>query len=64
MTEIQIPEGKVLANGHVYKVHFQGERASDEDLAKALQDLGVVKVQHVMNGGENVAVTPNTKENA
>lgn len=57
-----LPDGKVLANGHVYKVHFQGGRAADEDIATALQGLGVVKVQHVMNGGENVAITPNTKE--
>lgn len=62
--EIQIPEGKVLANGHVYKVHFQGARAADEEIATALKNLGVVKVQHVMDGGHEVPVTPNTKENA
>lgn len=62
--EIQIPAGKVLANGHVYKVHFQGERAADEEIATALKNLGVVKVQHAMDGGTQVPVTPNTKENA
>jgi hypothetical protein len=61
----EIPIGKVLASGHVYKVHFQGERALDSDMSQALSSLGVVKVEHVTAGGENVAVTPNnTKENA
>lgn len=64
---IEIPEGKALANGHIYKVHFDAgvKRPSDEQVAQALSDLGAVKVEHTMNGGTQVVVTKNnTKENA
>lgn len=61
-------EGKVVANGHIYKIYFgeTDERATDLLIARALQNLGVVKVEHITDGGTNVVVTPNieTKENA
>lgn len=68
MNETEIPEGKVLANGHIYKVYFiaDEDRPTDLQIARAIQALGGVKVQHVTDGGTNAAVTPtiNTKENA
>lgn len=61
-------EGKVVANGHVYKVYFgeQDKRATDLQMARALQALGVAKIEHVTEGGVNIIVTPNInkKENA
>ncbi|AWY05890.1 hypothetical protein SEA_TANDEM_67 [Microbacterium phage Tandem] len=61
-------EGKVVANGHIYKLYFgeNDKRATDLQLARALQALGVVKIEHITDGGVNVVVTPtiNTKENA
>lgn len=67
MSELEVPDGKVLADGHIYKVYFTpGTTQSDEALAMALEALGVVKIQHITDGGTNVVVTPNinTKENA
>lgn len=61
-------QGKVVAHGHIYKIYFgeADERASDLQVARALNALGVVKVEHITEGGVNVAVTPNIneKENA
>lgn len=66
--EFAAAEGKVVANGHIYKIYFgeQDQQATDLQLARALQALGVVKVEHITDGGVNVVVTPtiNTKENA
>lgn len=66
--EFAASEGKVVANGHIYKVYFgeQDKQATDLQMARALQSLGVVKINHVTDGGTNVVVTPNikTKENA
>ena len=52
-------QGKVLSNGHIYKIYFDvdSERAADEVIANALAILGVTKIQHVTDGGTNVAVT-------
>lgn len=61
-------EGKVVANGHIYKIYFgeQDQRATDLQLARALKALGVAKIEHITDGGVNVVVTPtiNAKENA
>ena len=61
-------QGKVLANGHIYKLYFDVDSKQVEDavLANTLAQLGIVKIQHITDGGVNVAVTPtiNTKENA
>ena len=61
-------QGKVLANGHVYKLYFgvDVKRPDDKALASALASLGAVKIQHVSEGGKNAIITPtiDTKENA
>ena len=61
-------QGKVLANGHVYKLYFgvDAKRPDDKALASALASLGAVKIQHVSEGGKNAIITPtiNTKEHA
>lgn len=66
--EFAASEGKVVANGHIYKIYFaEGQkRVGDEIIAQALQSLGAVKIEHITDGGVNVVVTPtiNTKENA
>lgn len=67
MTNVELPEGQVLAHGHVYKLHYAAgvERVTDVAIAEALSSLGVVRVEHVINGGTEVVVTPTiTKENA
>lgn len=67
MTGLELPEGKALANGHIYKLYFvPGEqRPTDIQIARALQPLGAVKIEHITDGGTNVVVTPTiTKENA
>lgn len=61
-------QGKVLANGHIYKIYFATDvkRPDDKVIANALADLGAVKIQHASEGGINAVVTPtiNAKENA
>ncbi|QDH48075.1 hypothetical protein SEA_DEJAVU_70 [Microbacterium Phage DejaVu] len=67
MNETELPEGTVLANGHIYKVYFVPgeERPTDIQIARALQALGAVKIEHITDGGTNVAITPTIKkENA
>lgn len=69
MSEFESPEvpGKVLANGHIYKVYFVAgeERPTDIQIARALQPLGAVKIEHITDGGTNAIVTPTIKkENA
>lgn len=64
MNEIEIPDGKVLANGHIYKIYFAVgvETPDDKVIANALAALGAVKIQHVTDGGAGVAVTPTIKK--
>lgn len=57
----ELPEGWKLADGHVYKVHFEAgiERPSDEELSAALKRIGAVRVQHAAPGGTNVPTPRN-----
>lgn len=62
----EIP-GKVLASGHIYKVYFVAgeDRPTDIQIARALDALGAVKIEHITDGGTNALVTPTIKkENA
>lgn len=65
---VQIPEDRSLANGHVYKIHFEAgvERPSDEEISRAIAHLGTVRVTHAAEGGKNVIIRYNNQaeENA
>lgn len=62
-TDVVLPfnDGKVEATGSVWKLYFRGEQASEEQVARALSALGVVKAQHVAEGA-TARVTPTIKE--
>lgn len=62
-TDVVLPydDGKVIANGSVWKLYFRGEIPSDEQVARALSAFGAVKAQHVADGAK-ARVTPTIKE--
>lgn len=57
-------DGKVKATGSVWKLYFEGEQPSEEQVARALGSLGAIKTQFVAEGA-TARVTPTIKkENA
>jgi len=58
-------DGKIEAKGAVWKLYFEGETPSDEQVARALASLGAVKTQLVTEGATaRVTPTIKKKENA
>lgn len=58
-------DGKVEARGSVWKLYFEGEAPTEEQIARALAPFGAIKTQRV-SGGATARVTPTIakKENA
>lgn len=56
-SEPPISDGRVDSLGSVWKIHYTGGRPDESEVALALKDLGVVRVEHVVTAG-SARVTP------
>ena len=61
--EIEIIEddGRRLAHGTIWKLYFEGQIPSDEQVARALAPFGAVKTQKITDAA-TARVTPTIKE--